>query len=72
MLFFELSIHKSIMDFFYHGLCKNIKKHNCFQRYNNINASWAANQHIIIISEGWCNTEDWSNDAEISDLQSQE
>ncbi len=26
--------------------------------------SWAAKQHIIIISEGSCDTEDWSNDAE--------
>ncbi len=29
-----------------------------------INVSWAANQYIIMISEGSCNTEDWSNDAE--------
>ncbi len=27
-----------------------------------INVSWAANQHIIMISEGSCDTEDWSND----------
>ncbi len=26
--------------------------------------SWAANQHIRMISEGSCDTEDWSNDAE--------
>ncbi len=32
------------------------------------NASWAANQHIGVISEGSCDTEDWSNDAENSDL----
>ncbi len=25
---------------------------------------WAENQHIRIISEGSCDTEDWSNDAE--------
>ncbi len=25
------------------------------------NVSWAVNQHIIIISEGSCDTEDWSN-----------
>ncbi len=25
---------------------------------------WAANQHIIMISEESCDTEDWSNDAE--------
>ncbi len=29
-----------------------------------INVSWAANQHIVMISEGSCDTEDWSNDAE--------
>ncbi len=32
------------------------------------NVSWAANQHIIMISEGSCDTEDWSNDAENSAL----
>ncbi len=31
-----------------------------------INVSWAANQHIRMISEGSCDTEDWSNDAENS------
>ncbi len=28
------------------------------------NVSCAANQHIRMISEGSCDTEDWSNDAE--------
>ncbi len=28
------------------------------------NVSWAANQHIKMISEGSCDTEDWRNDAE--------
>ncbi len=32
------------------------------------NASWAANQHIRMISEGSWDTEDWSNDAENSAL----
>ncbi len=34
---------------------------------NKKNISWPQNQHlrIIIISEGWCDTEDWSNDPEI-------
>ncbi len=31
-----------------------------------INVSWAANQHIRMISEESCATEDWSNDAENS------
>ncbi len=35
---------------------------------NNINVSWAANQHIRMISEGSCDSEDWSNDAENSAL----
>ncbi len=30
--------------------------------------SWASNQQIRIISEGSCDTEDWSNDAEKSAL----
>ncbi len=36
---------------------KNIKQHN-----------WASNQYIRMISEGSCDTEDWSNDAENSAL----
>ncbi len=32
------------------------------------NQKWAANQHIRMISEGSCDTEDWSNDAENSAL----
>ncbi len=28
------------------------------------NVSWAVNQHIIMISEGSCDSEDWSKDAE--------
>jgi len=31
-----------------------------------INVSWASNHHIRVISEGSCDTEDWSNDAELS------
>jgi len=34
---------------------------------NNHNVYWAAN-HIRVISEGSCDTEDWSNDDENSDL----
>ncbi len=36
------------------------------------NVSRAPNQHIKMISEGSCHTEDWSNDAENSALTSQE
>jgi len=40
---------------------------------NNKNVSLKKlNQHIRMISEGSCDTEDWSNDAENSALPSQE
>ncbi len=29
------------------------------------NGAWAPNHHVRNISEGSCDTEDWSNDAEI-------
>jgi len=38
---------------------------------NNMKVSWAPNQYIKMISEGSCDTEDWSNDAESSALTSQ-
>ncbi len=34
--------------------------------------SWAPNQHIRMISEGSCDTEDWSNAAKNSALPPQE
>ncbi len=51
MLFFELSVHNKNPE-------KKNYQHNCFQL-----VSSAANQHIRMISEGSCDTEDWSNDA---------
>jgi len=33
-----------------------------------IDNNWVSNQHIRMISEGSCDTEDWSNDAENSAL----
>ncbi len=39
--------------------------HNCFQHWKEYDF-FAANQHIVIISEGSRDTEDWSNDAENS------
>jgi len=39
---------------------------------NKGNVSLATNQHIRMISEGSCETEDWSNDAENTALISQE
>jgi len=47
---------------------QNIKQQNCFHN----NKKEAPNQHIRLISEGSCDTEDWSNDAEYSALLSQE
>ncbi len=52
-------------------LHKNIKQHNYFFIFIMINVSWAANQHIRMISEESCDTEDLSNDAEKSALTSQ-
>ncbi len=35
---------------------------------NNKKKSWSSNQHVKMISEASCDTEDWSNDAENSAL----
>ncbi len=32
--------------------------------YNDKNVSWAPNQYVRMISEGSCDPDDWSNDAE--------
>ncbi len=44
---------------------KNIKRHNCFNIDNNKNRFLSTKSDIRMISEGSCDTEDWSNDAEI-------
>ncbi len=44
---------------------QNIVQCKCFQYKNKY---LAANQYIIMISEGSCDAEDWSNDAENSAL----
>jgi len=59
----ELSIHKIIVKK-HQCVHRNIKQHNWFIIIMNV--SWAPNQHIIMISEGSCDTVDWSNDAELS------
>jgi len=46
----------------YHGFHKTVLN------IDNNNVSWAANRHIRLISEGSCDAEDWSNDAENSAL----
>ncbi len=46
------------------------QKYEAAQLYSTLiiigNVSWAANHHIRIISEGSCDTEDWSNYVENS------
>ncbi len=62
MLFFWIFYSsKNTVFFFYHSLHKNIKQ-NLFSMLLIIR-NVAANQHIRMISEGSCDTEDWSNDA---------
>ncbi len=52
-----------------YGFHKNLSSTTVFTidhniKYKCINVSWAENQHIWMISEGSCDTQDWSNDAE--------
>ncbi len=54
----------------YYSLHKTIKQHLFSTLILIRNVSTAANQHISMISEGSCDTEDWSNDAENSALTS--
>ncbi len=61
---FILSVYQNI-------LIKGVStKYEVSQLFSNIDNtfSWAANQHIRMIYEGSCDTEDWSNDAKNSDL----
>jgi len=53
---------------YYHVFQITIFQHNCIQYCISINIFWASDQHIGMISEGSCDPEDWSNDAENSDL----
>ena len=50
----------------YHGY-KNMKPFSTLIIIRNV--SWAEKLHIWMISEGSCDTEDWSNDAENSALR---
>ncbi len=77
---FELFIWQGILKK-YQSFHKNIKQDNYFWQfyYNNqillflmISVSWAVNKHIWIISEGSCDTEDCSINAENSALTSHE
>ncbi len=42
----------------YHGFHKNSMQQK-LNKNKNKNVSWAPNQHIRMISEGSCDTEDW-------------
>ncbi len=43
-----------------YSICfRNIKQHSCLIMITIRNVSWAANQHIIMISEESCDTEDY-------------
>ncbi len=55
MLFFELKL-------FIKESWKHTQKQ--FPQNSKLNLQHSANQHIRMISEGSCDTEDWSNDAE--------
>ncbi len=61
----DSSVSLALSQRILHSFHKIMKQHN-FNIDNSliINASWAANQHIRMISEGSCDTEDWSNNAE--------
>ncbi len=48
-------------------LSKSVNKQEDNKKY-----FWAPNQHIRMISEWSCDTEDWSNNAENSALESQQ
>ncbi len=48
--------------------CFRKKAAQLFATLVRINALCAVNQHIRMISEGSCDTEDWSNEAENSAL----
>ncbi len=45
----------------YHGFYKNITNQMFLTLIMTKKNSWVANQHIIMIFEASCDTEDWSN-----------
>ncbi len=51
-----------------HILHKQYEAAQLFSTLIMISVSWASKQHIRMISEGSCDTEDWSNEAENSAL----
>ncbi len=59
---FEIFIHQWILKNMF-----NIENNEMLKMMK-INVSWAPNQPIKMISEGSCDIEDWSNDAENSAL----
>ncbi len=61
---FELLFVKESWNKMYYSFHKKYEAAQLFSTLIiNRNVSWALNQHIRLISEGSCDTEDWSNDA---------
>lgn len=64
---------QKIVKFQINAVLLNLKKYEAPQLLILIiNASWAAIQHTMMISEGSCDTEDWRNDSENPALPSWE
>jgi len=65
----KIQVNAVLLNFLF---CKSITWKNIITVSTKIsitrNVAWAVNQHIIMISEGSCDTEDYSNDAENSAL----
>ncbi len=61
---FELSFHQAILTKEMYVSLKLLSSTTAFNIDNYQKCFCAAKQHIRMISEGSCDTEDWSNDAE--------
>jgi len=72
LLFFLSFLPPKFWIVVYRDFHKNIKQQKLFSKVIKQNVSWTANQHVSMIAEGSCDTEDWSNDAENSALPSHE
>ncbi len=69
---FKFIFNRESSNKLYHGFKKNeVSQLFLSLKIMKINAFWAANQYIWMISEGSRDTEDWNNDAENSALLSQ-
>jgi len=67
----QFHINSILMNFLIRIPKKKSIQHNneAAKRFSTLiiirNVSWASNHHIRVISEGSCDTEDWSFDADI-------